>query len=123
MADEQEPQSAAPQQPAATFSGLNFGAPTVFAEMVANIQITNNAVVKFYLVRQDPDPLAPQETHVVTAAQVAMPIEGFVLTTLFFMDRLQSLIDTGLVSQEFVDQMGGSAVAAPPEPAEPDVSE
>ena len=102
MSDESETPS-----PSAEFPPPNF--PTVYADGVMNVA-HGSQVVKFYLSRFDPSfnvsNSASQNTPI---AQVIMPLYSFIDTAVFFEQALNAMVAEGLITQEYVDALRGTA--------------
>lgn len=87
----------------------SIGFPLVFAESVPSIFL-GSGIVKFYLARIN-NPVIPAAHPPETAisllpiCQVAMPIDTFVNTVVFFDLYLENLVKGGTVKQEVVDRM------------------
>jgi len=78
--------------------------PVIFSDGVTSIA-NSDFVVKFYLIRKDPDVLAGGPVKDTVAAQVSMPIDSFAATTVFFRHQLDQLIASGQIKQDFVTQL------------------
>jgi hypothetical protein len=76
-----------------------FDVPTFYAEGVANVA-RSGSVAKFYFYSIDPVPTHEGSDAPRFVAQIAMPIEQFVQTTVFFESVVQGMIDKGEVTKE-----------------------
>jgi hypothetical protein len=80
----------------------NQSIPLIFADGVIS-QAYSPGIVKFYLGRNDPEIRGGSTANIVNVAQVVMPIAGFVATFVFFEQRLQMMIEGGLLNQADID--------------------
>lgn len=79
--------------------------PTVYADGVANLS-RGPGVVKFYLVRFDPDPSAAWTPAITTmAGQVVMSAIGFAATAIFFQKQLAEMVERGEVDRTVLDEL------------------
>jgi hypothetical protein len=79
--------------------------PTVYADGVANLS-RGPGVVKFYLVRFDPDPDANWTTAISTmAGQVVMSSIGFAATAIFFSKQLAEMVERGEIDKTAIDEL------------------
>jgi len=82
--------------------GPNF--PLVYADNVLNVA-PGEDTVKFYLSRIEPNFMVT-ETY---RNQAVMPLGGFVSTALFFGDVLKQMLETGLITQDYLDNLHKTA--------------
>jgi|ERR1700730_17101300 len=79
--------------------------PFVFADNVSNFAY-GQSLVRLFLVRNDPSfDAGAVEARTQPIAQLVMPIEGFVATTLFFDHILSILVSENVVTQARVDEL------------------
>jgi hypothetical protein len=87
------------------------GVPSIFCDGVVNVAPSGQEV-KCYLYRTDRDAVGGQVHESVNRnqiiAQIIMPLDAYIQTTLFFNRVLNALIDNGTVSQEHVDHLSAS---------------
>lgn len=77
--------------------------PMIFSDGVLNLSRAPG-LVRFYLMRTDPE-LHGKATYLLQpVAQVAMPMVSFVQTYVFFELEMQKMVKDGLVSQSLIDQ-------------------
>jgi len=109
MSDETKPEFSGGAAAAATMiraTGIPpAGTPVAYADGIANLAHGKN-VVKFYLLRADPDVAAVGPVQIQVVAQIVMPIDGFVRSIIFLTKTIQTLlIPRGAISQEEVEQI------------------
>ncbi len=85
------------------------GVPSIFCDGVVNVAPSGQEV-KFYLYRTDHNTadgqaLQQQVSRSQVIAQVIMPLDAYIQTTLFFSRALQALVDGGAVPQERIDNI------------------
>jgi hypothetical protein len=85
------------------------GVPSIFCDGVVNVAPSAQEV-KFYLYRTDRDTaggpaLQQQVSKSQVIAQIIMPLDAYIQTTLFFNRALQALVDSGLVPQERINNI------------------
>jgi hypothetical protein len=78
--------------------------PTLFCDGIVNLA-PSAQVARFYLFRTDPDTAGQQSSQNQVIAQIVMPLEAFVVTSVFFSRALQQMIASGLVAQEHVNEL------------------
>ncbi len=72
--------------------------PTIYADGVGNLA-RGPGVVKFYLVRFDPNLAGNSGNLQTVAGQVVMSQPGFVATALFFQKQLTEMVDRGEIDR------------------------
>ncbi len=75
--------------------------PLIFADGVIS-QVYGPGVSKFYFGRFDADPHAEGPGASVPVAQLVMPTEGFADMVSFLEFRLQTMIEAGVISADYV---------------------
>jgi hypothetical protein len=84
------------------------GVPSIFCDGVVNVAPSGQEA-KFYLYRTDRDTVAgPTQERAYRnqiIAQIIMPLDSYIQTTLFFNRVLNALVDNGMVSQERIDHI------------------
>ena len=81
------------------------GVPSIRCDGVVNVA-PDAQEVKIYLYRTEGDPALQSQEPVrrnQIIAQVIMPLDAYIQTTLFFNHALRALVDSGAVPQEHVD--------------------
>ncbi|MFZ1964893.1 MAG: hypothetical protein WAU78_15745 [Roseiarcus sp.] len=78
--------------------------PTIYADGVANVYPTIHTT-KMYLTRADSEIGGKAEIENHAIAQLVMPIDGFVQTTVFFNKVLDGLIASNVVDKQTVEAM------------------
>lgn len=79
------------------------GAPTIFADGVANIA-QSGEVAKFYLLRTDPSTNTPNDAKTQVVGQVVMAMSGFLDAASFFESAVRGYVERGVVSRERVNE-------------------
>jgi hypothetical protein len=81
-----------------------FAFPTVFADGVLNATISP-AVVKFYLYRSEPSLKGDNQFQTQPVSQIVMPLEGFTAALQYLTLHLESLIQSGYITQARVNEI------------------
>lgn len=76
--------------------------PFIFADVIANVAHSPH-VVKFYLLRTDPNVSSTSEYRNNFVAQIGMPLPAFVNAFALFEHSIKNLVDTGVVTQQAID--------------------
>jgi len=76
----------------------------IYADAVANLA-HGSQIAKFYLVRLDADPSGGDDDVTTVAAQIIMPLEGFLGSFVFLETIVNSMIEKGDISQEYMDEI------------------
>jgi hypothetical protein len=84
------------------------GVPSIFCDGVVNVAPSSQEA-KFYLYRTDRDTDTSHTQELAhknqIIAQIIMPLDAYIQTTLFFNRVLNALVDNGMVSQERIDHI------------------
>lgn len=92
---------------AAAYPPANF--PTLFTDGISNASY-GQSIVRLYLARGDPSfSEGTIEARTQPIAQLIMPLDGFVVTALFFERLLSRLIAGHVVNQARIDELRASA--------------
>lgn len=92
------------------FPGPNF--PVVYADSVSSIA-SGDGMVKFYLVRNEPNFLGNNTSHLNTFSQIVMPISGWIAAAVFFEQQLRVFIENGTVQGDAVEALRAQFRIAP----------
>ena len=82
--------------------------PTVFADGLLNVS-NSHSEVRFYLMRADPALNGDAEFKAQPIAQIVMPLQSFMHTTIFFEHQLDVMIAQGLIDVAAVDEARAQA--------------
>jgi hypothetical protein len=77
---------------------------TIYADGITSFT-PGAEIVKFYFSRLDPNFVVSEPNKVVVTGQVIMPLAGFVTSVSFLQRVLSNLIDSGIITQEKIDQI------------------
>ena len=88
------------------------GVPKIFCDGVVNVAPSAQDV-RFYLYRTDRDsadgqtlqPQQPMSKNQIIA-QIIMPLDAYIQTAVFFNRALEALVDSGMVTQERINDIG-----------------
>jgi hypothetical protein len=78
--------------------------PQLYADGVSQL-LPASQVLKFHLIRYDGPVYGEGDLRMAAVAQVAMPVDGFVHTVVFFERVLKNLIRDGHVTEELVSRL------------------
>lgn len=82
--------------------------PTIFADLVWSATHTAE-VVKLYLARIDPNAFGRGGAVGNPFVQIIMPTSGFIATAVFFQQKLDTMIEQGVITQQQVDDAKSAA--------------
>jgi hypothetical protein len=77
---------------------------TIYCDGILNAAPSAH-IVRFYLYRQDPDQVAKPKHKNQIVAQIIMPVDGFISSSLFFESALKKFVEQGTISQQMVDKI------------------
>jgi hypothetical protein len=79
--------------------------PVVFCDGIMS-EIHTPGVSKIFLYRSDPDPHAVGDVSFTPVMQIVMPMESMVKAAAFLAVRIQTMVNSGFITQERVNELG-----------------